>query len=285
MSREQNHPKLVIPREEAERRLMERIAKGDDILEPIQFNVTEVGLKQAASIYTQWSDFNEELLGRIFDGEQYLREYRDIDVMTENEYGVNIAYWNNFFRNGVAKKVNKITSIVAGLELIPVSLNASLAEYESAIPLALGSDVFVVHGSDDGTRETVARFIGKLGLKPVILREQPNSGRTIIEKFEDYSNVGFAVVLMTPDDVGKRKDQQDGLEPRARQNVILELGFFLGKLGRNRVCALYKPGVEIPSDYSGVGYVLLDEHDAWHLKLAKEIRSAGLPVDMNKMME
>ena len=174
---------------------------------------------------------------------------------------------------------------MARLELIPVSLNASSAEYESAIPLALGSDVFVVHGSDDGARETVARFIGKLGLKPVILREQPNSGRTIIEKFEDYSNVGFAVVLMTPDDVGKRKDQQDGLEPRARQNVILELGFFIGKLGRNRVCALYEPGVEIPSDYSGVGYVLLDEHDAWHLKLAKEIRAAGLPVDVNRMMQ
>ena len=104
MSREQNHPKLVIPREEAERRLMERIAKGDDILEPIQFNVTEVGLKQAIGIYTQWSDFNEDLLGRIFDGERYLREYRDIGVMTENEYHVNIPYWHNAFRNGVVKK-------------------------------------------------------------------------------------------------------------------------------------------------------------------------------------
>ena len=92
--------------------------------------------------------------------------------------------------------------------------------------------VFVVHGRDESARQTVARFLEKLDLEPVILHEQPSKGRTIIEKFEDHSDVGFVVVLLTPDDVGKRKDEKSDLKPHARQNVILELGFFLGSLGR-----------------------------------------------------
>ena len=92
-------------------------------------------------------------------------------------------------------------------------------------------EVFVVHGKDDGAKETVARFLTKLGLEPIVLHEQPNQGRTIIEKFEQYAKVGFAVVLLTPDDSCADADQPGISRPRPRQNVILELGFFLGKLG------------------------------------------------------
>ena len=88
---------------------------------------------------------------------------------------------------------------------------------------------------------------------------------------------------MTPDDIGALKDQADNLKPRSRQNVILELGFFLGKIGRKCVCALYKEGVEIPSDYQGVLYVKMDNSGAWKLSLAKEIKEAGIPIDLNKL--
>jgi predicted nucleotide-binding protein len=144
------------------------------------------------------------------------------------------------------------------------------------------SEVFIVHGHDEAAKQTVARFIEKLGLKPIILHEKPNEGHTIIEKFEKHSNVGFAVVLMTPDDVGAPDKERDKLKPRARQNVILELGFFLGKLGRKRVCALYKESVEIPSDYKGVLFIPMDTNDGWQLYLAKEIKAAGITVDLNK---
>ena len=100
------------------------------------------------------------------------------------------------------------------------------------------NQVFVIHGHDESARESVARFLEKLELEPIILHEQPNKGRTIIEKFEDYADVRFAVVLLTPDDVGAVKDRADDLRPRARQNVVFEFGFFIGKLGRERVCAL-----------------------------------------------
>jgi len=128
----------------------------------------------------------------------------------------------------------------------------------------------------------VARFVTQLELTPIILSEQPNEGNTIIEKLTANSNVGFAVVLLTGDDVGASKVERDKLQARARQNVILELGYFIGLLGRKNVCALYENGVELPSDYHGVGYVPLDQGEAWKLKLARELRAVGLQVDMNK---
>ena len=142
--------------------------------------------------------------------------------------------------------------------------------------------VFVIHGRDKATRETVARFLDQLELDPIILHEQPNEGRTIIEKIEAYADVGFAVVLLTPDDVGRLVTNENEFMPRARQNVILELGYFLGKLGRERVCVLKKRGVETPSDYDGVVYTELDAAGAWKMELFQELKRAGMDVDANR---
>ena len=128
----------------------------------------------------------------------------------------------------------------------------------------------------------VEKFLTKLGLEIVILRDQPNKGRTIIGKFEALADVAYAVVLLTADDRGgPRSETFETQKFRARQNVILELGYFLGGLSRERVCALYHEGVEIPSDYSGVLYVLADSGGGWRLRLARELKAAGLSIDMN----
>ena len=145
--------------------------------------------------------------------------------------------------------------------------------------------VFIVHGHDNEAKEGTARFLERLGLEPVILHEQANSGRTIIEKFEIYSgDIAFAVVLLTPDDVGCPSNGPNAPKPRARQNVILELGYFMGRLGRNRVCALHRGGVELPSDYQGVIYVELDTGGAWRAKLAQELVQAKLPIDLTGLL-
>jgi predicted nucleotide-binding protein len=141
--------------------------------------------------------------------------------------------------------------------------------------------VFLVHGHDEAARETVARFVERLGLELVILHEQASQGRTVIEKLERHGNVSFAIVLLTPDDEG-RKAGSHSLRPRARQNVVLELGYFIGRLGRSAVCALYKGDIEIPSDYLGVVFTPLDEGGGWRLSLAQEMKVAGLDVDLNK---
>ncbi|AOU99308.1 hypothetical protein BI364_16455 [Acidihalobacter yilgarnensis] len=142
--------------------------------------------------------------------------------------------------------------------------------------------VFIVHGRDSEAKSTVARYLSLIGLDPIILHEQPSGGKTIIEKFEVYSDVGFAVILLTPDDVGGEDEKK--INKRARQNVIMELGYFMGKLGRNRVCALYKEGVEIPSDYQGVVYVEYDQQGGWKVKLAQELSHCGYSINLEKML-
>ena len=144
-------------------------------------------------------------------------------------------------------------------------------------------EIFVIHGRDNEAKETVARFLTRLALTPVILHEQPNQGRTIIEKFERNAQVGFAVALLTPDDVGALKNEEKKLKPRARQNVVFELGYFLGRLGRERVCALTKGNVELPSDYDGVAYISLDD-GGWKMDLIRELKNVGFDVDANKAL-
>jgi predicted nucleotide-binding protein len=156
----------------------------------------------------------------------------------------------------------------------------------TALPAASQRDlskVFVVHGHDHGARDAVARFLEKIDLEAIILQEQPDQGLTIIEKFEAYANqVGFAVVLLTPDDIGGTAVAPSQAS-RARQNVIFELGYFAGKLGRGRACLLRKGDVEIPSDLYGVIYTNLDADEGWKLKLAKEMKAAGLKFDGDKV--
>jgi len=141
--------------------------------------------------------------------------------------------------------------------------------------------VFLVHGHNEEVKQTVARFLEKLGLEAIILHERPNEGKTLIEKIEKNSNVGFAVVLLTPDDQGGPALDPGKARPRARQNVILELGYFIGRLGRSRVCPMLAEGVERPSDVHDLVYVPYDAPGAWRLTLAREIRAAGIAVDLN----
>jgi hypothetical protein len=143
--------------------------------------------------------------------------------------------------------------------------------------------IFIVHGHDDAAKESMARFLERIGFETVILHEQASGNKTVIEKIEANSDVGFAVVLLSPDDVG---GTVDGVQrSRARQNVILELGYFVGKLGRARVAVFLKGDVEVPSDFGGVVYVPLDGGGAWRQALGKELQEAGFEIDWNRIMQ
>jgi predicted nucleotide-binding protein len=115
------------------------------------------------------------------------------------------------------------------------------------------SKVFIVHGRDDAPALRLARYLDKRHpVEAILLEEQASRGRTLIEKLEAYSNVDFAIITLTPDDVGALKG--DRLRDRGRQNVIFEWGQFIGKIGRKNVCILIKGDVEIPSDLKGIVY-------------------------------
>lgn len=193
------------------------------------------------------------------------------------------------YYNAGSKYIESIRRITSSA-IIPFARD--FAEYlrarESKQPL-LGNEhtdsnrVFIVHGHDEAPREKLARFIEKLGLLPVILHEQANLGMTVIEKLIANGNVGYAIVLLTPDDLGRPRPETEE-KPRARQNVILELGYFLGRLGRENVMALLKDDVEIPSDYMGVMYVKFDDAGAWRQDLVREMNAVGYEIDWNTAM-
>ena len=139
--------------------------------------------------------------------------------------------------------------------------------------------IFIVHGHNGELKQSVARIIEKQGIEAVILSEQANQGRTIIEKFENYGDVGGAICLFTSDDIGKAKSE-DSDKPRARQNVVLETGYFMGKLGRDHVIILSDDGIEMPSDLSGVVYTNTSN---WQIELLKDLKAMGYAIDFNKL--
>lgn len=152
---------------------------------------------------------------------------------------------------------------------------------EGAIETERGIDkVFIVHGHAEAVNQEVARTIEKLGLEAIILREQPNSGNTIIEKFEGYAkDVNFAVILLTADDKIEGEDTF-----RARQNVIFEMGYFMGALGRPNVMCMLQENVEKPGDIDGVVYTMIDKAGVWKYSLVKELKACGYDVDANKVL-
>ena len=137
--------------------------------------------------------------------------------------------------------------------------------------------IFIVHGHDDKLKLEVARFIEKLGLEAIILSEQANKGKTIIEKIEENTDVGYGIVLYTPCDKGGTADTPyEKMKLRARQNVIFEHGYLIGKLGRERVCALVDGNIEYPSDINGVVYI--SYQDQWQHKISEELKSIGYKI-------
>lgn len=144
--------------------------------------------------------------------------------------------------------------------------------------------IFVVHGHDEHVKEMVSRFLEVIGFEAIILHEQASGGGTIIEKLEKHTDVKFGVILYTPCDVGGVKEDPATLNARARQNVVFEHGYLIGKLGRNNVCALVKDDLEKPTDISGVVYIPIDKHEGWKFTLAKEIKSAGYAVDLSRVV-
>ncbi len=129
----------------------------------------------------------------------------------------------------------------------------------------------------------MSSFLITLGLKPIILNELPLHGETIIENIENYSDTEFAIILMTGDDLGRSKKEAKS-KRRARQNVILELGYFLAKLGRNNISIICENGIELPSDINGILYIIYSDSNSWKLRLANELSSRGFKVDLNKLI-
>ena len=217
--------------------------------------------------YILLSDHISSVQASLFDAKEM---YPDGSYGDASEFDSQRNSYGDFLQNLKNDLIERPEIILSAGGSISQKVDSSLP-IERDQPTATSRKVFVVHGHDEEMKQVVARTPTSLELEPIILHEQSNQGRAIIEKFEDYSNVPFAVILLSPDDKGYRSNEPPGsARPRARQNVILELGFFIGRLGREHVFTLLRgdQDFEIPSDYSGVIYERYDSADgAWRLRL------------------
>lgn len=278
--------KLLVPQAEAAEKITAQINSGRKIVfsfgPPPGFGFGSdfdraAALRAKKTEAEKWAKFTIDLLkGLITD----LSIDREFGISEIRHYGgdrtTELLKWMDYRLHG-------LDSILQRLPLFPLAEKQMHAATTSASSKKQSRDIFIVHGHDEAAKQEVARVIEKLELHAIILHEQPDKGRTIIEKFEHHSDVGFAVVLLTPDDMGYPKDTPSEVKPRARQNVVLELGYFIGILGRSNVCPLLKGDVEIPNDYAGVLYKKMDASGAWRFELAREIKAAGIDVDLNKL--
>lgn len=296
---------LIVPEVDFKKSLEERIEEGKRLLnievpQESSYNngfypyrtgrdkvsYSEPALKEFKNSYSSWNDFNLELLKQSFEpsDNEYYNSYRQCNA---------ILVWGagndplKTYKDIIESEIKELENLNRKLPLIPHNTTVTNQVTETSIQekpeSVIGKDIFIVHGHNNELKETVARVLEKLGLNPIILHEQPNKGKTIIEKLEDAANrAGFAIILLTGDDIG-RSQKEDALKPRARQNVIFEMGLFMGKIGRARVMPLLEEGVENPSDLEGIVYTPIDSKDSWKLDLVQELQAAGYKVSADKL--
>ena len=230
----------------------------------------------AGSAVLEWPEEPTDILG--------LKLLLIEKMAADNNFSFNF-YHTFFYDRRTIESVRKFTSSL----LIPFVRDyqqyvENEHDPEPAVFRPVSRKVFIVHGHDNDALQSVARFISRIGLEEIILSERPDGSRTVIEKFEAESgDVSFAIVLMTPDDSGNAL-ASESKRLRARQNVLYELGYFAGKLGRGKVLVLKKGDIEIPSDLAGVLYTELDEHGGWKRKLLGELAYASVPFDREKAL-
>ena len=278
---ENHEPQLRVSLQDARTKIEERIAIGRRLL---AVEITDgTILSDVKSKRYSWDEYNFSLLKQLFTNDSVADEYRGVFVG-----GIGLLAFESevrFLTEDIQGEVRRLESINDRLELWGAPEEMMASSGPSAKGQEIGTKVFVVHGRDDAARETVARFLENLKLDPIILNEQANRGVSILQKLARHGQVNYAVVLLTPDDIGGLKDTDyKDLKRRARQNVVMELGYFIGTLGESRVCVLYDSTVEMPSDYRGIGYVPWDSSGGWKLLLVRELQAAGFDVDANDIV-
>ncbi len=264
----------TITPQQGKKLILIQISKGEELL----------GNRAISSdIFGSWSLVTRDALVKAFgDNSSNVQSFINAGRYATITTRMSEADFQRLRHENLQTKLSRLRAFVEVLDN-EIQLTNELNDSSGNQMSELGNKIFLVHGHDEAALHEVARFLERLKQEVIILREQPNQGKTIIEKFENFASVGFAIVLLTPDDrAGLRDSPYETQKFRARQNVLLELGYFIGRLGRSRVCALHKGDIEIPSDYSGVIFIALDPAGGWHLQLAREIKAAGIPVDMNR---
>jgi len=353
--------KLLVPIEEAMRRIEEQIEIGLDMRDQTIFSQSDLGKIQKSRV--KWLETNIEIITRSFDNSSFIEEYKK-GISFERESGITFGLMEKDFRDDINEQIFRLRSLLRHLtptpenegdelieqklegepmgqeqikEIEPQEIPARVArpveeppvgrrlvekllkkkpskepspkarqqeeellkevpnriellreEMASTIGLKQSqlpkSNVLLIHGRNETLKKPVLEFIEKLELKASILQEQLNGARSVIERVGEFPNIHFAIFLFTSDDFAIPRDKPKEKQTQVSQNAIFELGYFVGRLGPGKVCALCEEGLEIPLDYPGVVCVPMDSRGGWKLPIAKEIKQAGIEIDLNKLI-
>lgn len=277
---------LCVSRSEAKERIRDRMERGKAI-SAVQISTRET-LDSCEADFKKWHDFNKELLKRIFSTEEIAEEYSwwgggsiSIGVPSLSQQIVDL-------HKEIAAKVLRLDSVLERIDLYPVRASTESTEPAQGATQSSGvrsKKVFVVHGHDEISKTNLEVFLLEIGLEPVVLHRQADEGMTVIEKFEKHSDVGYAFILLTPDEVAYlraeegKADKDRKKESRARPNVIFEFGYFVGKLGRSKVCCLYTGDVTLPSDVNGMTYKRFEKNiEEVAYGIIKDLRASGYSI-------
>ncbi len=247
-------------------------------------NLLKLDITNSSPEFKAWEakavDFLEKVYGKKstqverFKKTSFFKIHYDLEIQNANR---------GYFDREVDFHSFYVQDCHDGLTECIAVFNGYLQDFEEEIETKIVNDkfdkIFIVHGHDDELKQAVARLIEKQGIKAIILSEQIDPGKTIIEKIEKHGDVSAAICLFTPDDLGKVKTGKR-TKPRARQNVVLEAGYFIGRLGRERVILIATNDIELPSDLNGVVYT---DKSNWQFELLQGLKQIGFNIDYNKL--
>ena len=284
-SRNSAPPRLVADKSRFTRELAERIEKGKEILDRRRLKA-QYRLQGYIDDGKAWTEYTTEWLRRSFDTDEEAKRFSAGIELPQTLLGAlfepSLEERRDHMEFYIKERVARLGRLAERLPLIdPVPPPVSASETEEDVSRGGRSPsnrrVFVVHGHDDGAREAVRALIWEVDLEPIVLMDEPSRGQTLIQKLEENSDVGFAVVVFSPDDTAldARSNEQTR---RARQNVIFELGYFVALLGRPQVCVILAGDIELPSDWKGVVNIHMDKGGGWRTKLYQELGAAKMDV-------
>jgi len=286
---------LAVPRPKAEEVLDRQTESGRAIQSDAERLETEPDYGEWNNRLKRWKDLTSRALTTVFTTPEAANDFGHAaspGVVFVGPSSVQEDLKQDL--RALDRAINTLVSLKEQLDFIegPVLETPAQPRQHASVTDSRNAKVFIVHGRDIALKTRVARTLEQTGEHAVvILHEQANQGRTIIEKFEDHASAtDFAVIIASGDDLGRLHPKHVGEheptpedQPRPRQNVIFELGYFVAKLGRSRVAVLYEPGVQLPSDYAGVTYTGVDPGGRWEYDLLRELRAANLSFDTNKL--
>lgn len=273
--------RLKVPKYEAYSRIKSRIKKGIELKKSIINTVADY--QRAEEEKELWHSFNYEMLLGLFDSDVLAREYLG-SGFPDSYIKPKLSNIHNLFNTSMERKIKALERILDMLDFIAEIKGTGASSPDQSHRSPTQDVVFAIYGGDQTAKQAVTAFIEKLGLRTRIVDSKPHYSTYTNDLIDRNLKYAFAIMVLTPADIGYPQSNPQQPRIRASQSDILKLGCFLGELGKGKVCALFQEDMELPTGNDGIAFIELDNKEGWQLKLAKQIANAGIDIDINRAL-